>query len=177
MKAIIDNETRLISYRSRRQDLKERHVSPYLLKQYQNRWYMVAYDHGSSHDQKELVFALSNISSCTYSNKPYKIPQINVREFFRYSIGIWHEHLVVPQRVVLKFFKQQDYVRSNPIHHSQELLDIDSSGNMVIAVTVYPGPELDRLILGFGDMVQVLEPASVVQRVREKIQGMALHYT
>jgi predicted DNA-binding transcriptional regulator YafY len=177
LKAIIDKETRLISYRSRRQDVKERHISPYLLKQYQNRWYMVAYDHDSSHQQKELVFALSNIHSCTFSNKLYKMPRINIREFFRYSIGIWHEHQVAPQRVVLKFYKQQDYVKSNPVHHSQELLDTDSAGNMVIAITVYPGPELDRLILGFGDMVQVLEPSSVQERIREKIQGMALRYS
>ena len=177
LKAIIDKETRLISYRSRRQDVKERHISPYLLKQYQNRWYMVAYDHGSTYDQKELVFALNNLSSCTYSNKPYKTPRINVREFFRYSIGIWHEHQVAPQRVLLKFFKQQDYVRSNPIHHTQEIEAVDQLGNMVVAITVYPGPELDRLILGFGDMVQVLEPDSIVQRIREKIQGMSLRYS
>jgi len=177
IKAILNKDTLLINYQSRNKEPKDRHISPYLLKQYLNRWYLVAYDHLSAYESKVLVFALANINTCQFSNKPYISPDINIREYFRHSIGIWHDHRDKPMLVKLRFYKQMDFVKSNPLHHTQQILSDNDENHLDISIEVFPGPELDRLVLGFGNMVKVLDPQSLKEHIASKISEMVKMYS
>jgi predicted DNA-binding transcriptional regulator YafY len=176
IKAILNKDALLINYQSRNKAPKDRHISPYLLKQYLNRWYLVAYDHLSAYESKVLVFALANINSCQFSNKPYISPDINIREYFRHSIGIWHDHRDKPMLVKLRFYKQMDFVKSNPLHHTQQILSENEENHLDISIEVFPGPELDRLVLGFGNMVKVFDPQSLKDHIASKISEMVKMY-
>lgn len=179
IKAIYNKDALLMKYRKNNGALTERHISPYLLKQYQNRWYLLAHDHNSSHENKELVFSLNGIQDLTYSNKKYVPPVLNVKDYFKYSIGIWHEHTKDPIEVKL-LFKDENVIQSiiaNPIHHTQTCERNSENQNLIVTITVYPGPEVESLIFHYSDKVKVLSPDSLLERIMLKIDKMKALYT
>lgn len=179
LKAIYNKDALFMKYRKSDGTPSERHISPYFIKQYQNRWYMLARDHGSSRPNKELVFSLSGIQDITYSNQPFVPPAINIQDYFMYSLGIWHEYDREPMEVGLQFLDNRILlgVLSNPIHHSQTVINDDQQGGSIITIKVYPGPELEGLILSYADKVKVLYPDKLVERIRHKIDQMKRLYS
>ncbi len=171
--AILKQQCLEIIYTNNKKQTKKKHLCPYVLKQYNNKWHMVAYDLSSSHDKKINVFLLDNISSIEWSNKPYFIDErFNPEDYFRYSIGIWHDHEIPPIKVKLEFSNEGyanlfDSIQNNPIHHLQKCT-INKPGNkMIVELEVYESSELYSIIRRFGSSVKVLEPQSVADKVKE----------
>ena len=67
------------------------------------------------------------------------------------------------------------YVRERLWHPSQTITD-NADGSLVLALTVNHLLELQRWILSWGAMAQVLEPPSLVEEVRNTVQSLAEHY-
>ena len=127
---------------------------------------MVAYDHESTHENKELVFALHNIESLRISNKKYIQSALNIKDYFNYSLGVWHEHNSKPINVKLEFYKYKEMMKTVKVHHSQKTYTDAVTNNLIVEFTVYQNPELDELILGFSDKAKVLEPVELVERIK-----------
>jgi len=148
--------------------LKKKHICPYVIKQYNNKWYMVAYDHTSSHERKTNVFSLDNIKSIEHSNKSYfKDANFNAEDYFKYSIGIWHEHEEKPLKVVLEFNDKRQFrsIENNPLHISQQISLNKKEDKLIVTLEVFDSPELYSMIYRFGPSVKVLEPKLVVDKV------------
>jgi predicted DNA-binding transcriptional regulator YafY len=172
MMAIYNKEAQLMTYKSYNKESRKRVVSPILLKQYKELWYLVAYDHNSKYENKELVFALHNIESLTVSNQNFVQSKLNIKDYFNYSLGIWHEHNAKPINVKLEFYAYQDMMKTIKVHHSQNTYTDPVTNNLIVEFTVYQSPELDQLILGFSDKAKVLEPAELLERIKGKITKM-----
>ena len=150
--------------------VKNKHLCPYIIKQYNNKWYIVAYDYTSSHEQKTNVFSLDNIQSIDHSNKPYfKDPEFNTEDYFKYSIGIWHEHDKKPITVILEFNNpfQFSSIEKNPLHLSQEVEYSKNKKKMKLTLKLFESPELYMLIYRFGNSVKVVKPKEVADKVKE----------
>ena len=65
------------------------------------------------------------------------------------------------------------YVLTKPLHKSQVCTD-PASG--IIILKLIPNNETDALILSFGADVEVLEPESYRNRIREKVQSAFANY-
>jgi predicted DNA-binding transcriptional regulator YafY len=160
-------------YTNNKKQTKKKHLCPYVLKQYNNKWHMVAFDLSSSHDKKINVFLLDNISSIEWSNKPYFIDErFNPEDYFRYSIGIWHDHEIPPIKVKLEFSNEGyanlfDSIQNNPIHHLQKCTFNKPGNKMIVELEVYESSELYSIIRRFGSSVKVLVPQSVADKVKE----------
>ncbi len=171
--AILKKESLEVIYTNNKKETKKKHLCPYVVKHYNNKWHMVAYDLTSSHDKKINVFLLDNISSIEWSNKPYFIDdRFNPEDYFRYSIGVWHEHEIPPIKVKLEFSNEGyanlfDSIQNNPIHHLQKCTVNKSGNKMIVELEVYESSELYSIIRRFGSSVKVLEPSSVALKVKE----------
>ena len=156
LKAIKDN--RKISFthfnfhteKSRKYTLK-----PYLLKEYQNRWYVVGIIGGFNEFRTFGIDRIENLEIKTETFKPDK--KLNPIEMFNQTIGLVYSENVA-QTIVLSFTPTQGkYIKTLPLHSSQKLL-IDDEQECRISLKVVPNYELTQQILKHGETVNVIEP-------------------
>jgi predicted DNA-binding transcriptional regulator YafY len=173
LKAIVEKNALQMKYHGFGKAEKLYSLSPYLLKEYRNRWYVVGF---SDSRQTVQVFALDRINSIELSVDKYiSDPSFSPGEFFKYSFGITQLPDAKPEKVQLQFAAAQaPYILTQPIHHSQKVL---KNGNeLVIELEVYITTELRMAVLSFGNGVKVIKPASLKNEIFELINGMAEVY-
>jgi predicted DNA-binding transcriptional regulator YafY len=133
----------------------KRELHPYLLKEYDNRWYVFGYDERS---EEERIFGLDRIEQI----KPNKDKEFNHftgdrKEVFKHTLGV-SRFVGDPQVIKLKFYyPQAEYILSKPIHESQKLIDRDDD-SITIKLFLRINYELRALIRSYGDQVEVLIP-------------------
>lgn len=136
-------------------------IHPYFIKEYRNRWYVVALDH-----QKDDIrtFAFDRIAGMEQSNEQYRPNNFfEISEYLRNCIGINTDGKV--ERVVLSFTPMEgNYVRTQALHRSQVILKDDTDG-FIVELHVIINPELISIILSYGNSVKVLEPPLLVDAI------------
>ena len=151
-------------------------ISPYLLKQYQNRWYLVGY---SKERKRTQVFALDRINKMSLAKEHYLLdPEFDRQSFFEYSFGVHHAHGQQPEKVQLLFnTRQRPYLLSLPLHHSQKVL-ADNKNGLLMQIEIFCKGNNDFLgkILSYGDEVEVISPQYLKQEIKEKAKKMGAHY-
>jgi predicted DNA-binding transcriptional regulator YafY len=141
---------------------------PYILKQFNNRWFVVGCDHRS---ERILTLALDRIVAIDYDlDIPYRDIGFDGDRYYRNTYGVTvlnDDHLMETE---LKIdHTNAPYVLTKPFHTSQEVLEQFPDGSMIIRVNVHLNLEFERLILGFGDAIEVLRPQILRRRIRYKL--------
>ncbi|MEX1212847.1 MAG: WYL domain-containing protein [Balneolaceae bacterium] len=144
-------------YSYQRQSPSERMIHPYLLKEYDNRWYVYAFDELSDENR---LFGLDRIRSLSAKpGRTFRYFTGNRQELFRHMIGVSMTDND-PQEIILKFCApQSEYILSKPIHESQEVISRDRN-SVTIRLFVRINYELQSLVRGYGTDVEVLKPQS-----------------
>lgn len=147
------------------QELTHRSVEPYALKEFKNRWYVLAKDHK---DNNIKSFALDRLTNLAISNTSFKFPSdYNVEESYRYCFGIISPTDEAPLEIILSFDPiQGKYIKSLPLHNTQQIL-IDSSKELRIKLTLCVTYDLVMEILSYGQFVKVIQPASLLDEIRK----------
>lgn len=169
LNAILQRKAVKILYEGYGKNEKVKRICPYVLKEYLGRWYMVAYDYNCDRIHKTNVFMLDCINDIQAANQPYFVdPEFNADQYFRYSLGVWHQHNKNPIKVRLEFREPQDMdqIRHEPLHPSQVIIRSGNRESLQVEIEVYETPELYRLLLGFGARVHVLSPQRVVEQLK-----------
>ncbi|WP_081748252.1 WCX domain-containing protein [Aquimarina megaterium] len=58
---------------------------------------------------------------------------------------------------------------TKPLHHSQILEQQNDDGSIIISIKVKINFELERLLLGFGESIEVLQPKRLRKRISERL--------
>lgn len=151
-------------------------VHPFILKEYNNRWFLV----GKKHKEKNIMtFALDRILSIDYDTKLEHINEpFNGDSYYKNTIGVTVLDEKHVDRILLRVDKKNaPYVITKPLHHTQTLKETLPSGAIIIELRVHQNYELERVILGFGESIQVLKPLSFKRRIQLKIQDAYDMYT
>lgn len=166
LKAITSSTVALgILYRSYQREQKLHLFSPYILKEYQKRWYVIGY----SHNKKIILsLALDRIVSIETSQVTcYRDRSFSEEDYFKYCMGIMIPNNAKPEKVVLEFNAfQAPYVLGQPLHKSQKLVR-QTKENLKIELEVYISHELKQTILAYGQQVKVLKPESLKKEILE----------
>lgn len=143
---------------------------PFILKEFNNRWFLVGKKKGKSN---VITLALDRILSIDYDSKQNHIDEaFNGDEFYKNTIGVTVMDEKFVDRVVLKIDSSNaPYVITKPLHHSQRIVEELGDGCIIVELSVHHNFEMERLILGFGDSMQVLKPNSLRRRIQEKFQN------
>ena len=173
--AIVDKQPLKLTYQSFRMDSKETIiVHPYYLKQYNKRWFLIAWN-----DEKDFManYAFDRIKGIEDANVPYKPTDVNFFDYFEDMIGVSKDTRTEPQTVKLWVSAAQwPYIRTKPLHGAtQRLVSLDEKG-AVITIEVYLNYELEQQILSFGEKVKVLEPVELKERIKERLAGAITNY-
>jgi predicted DNA-binding transcriptional regulator YafY len=150
-------------------------VEPGLLVEYRNRWYLDGFDAGEG---KPRTFGLDRIADLTLTDQPLRQTDIDtLRTDRRHAIGVTCPPHLEPQRVVLRFqTSEANYVRSLPLHSSQRLVR-ETPDFTDVELTVILNHELEREILAFGELVEVLEPKALRETIKKRLTKLASIYT
>ena len=160
-----------ITYQSfKREDAVFFEISPYALKQHNNRWYIL----GKSDVIPGLtVLALDRIISFKPSASPYMANQyFDFGEHFKKVVGITVPESQEEKEIQLKVSKEQwPYVRTKPLHPSQTIIE-EFDDRVLFRITVVPNFELEKLLLSFGDALEVVSPISMRAALAKRIKKM-----
>ena len=149
-------------------------VHPWYIKQYNNRWFLMAYD---AEADRISNYALDRIQNFNVEEDVAYIPnkEVDFEHYFDDAFGVTIPPSDVEKiRVLLQFSKKQyPYIVSKPLHHSQKIVDAE---NRILAVEVRPTYEFTQLILSFGFDVQVLEPEPFKQEILANLRRNLQNY-
>jgi predicted DNA-binding transcriptional regulator YafY len=146
-----------------------RSLLPYFLKEFKNRWYLIALD---SNKNSLRTYALDRIKNISISKKTFGIANKDLaKSHFKDCFGIVAPENSDPlEPVVLSFTTfQGKFVKSLPLHHSQEVIE-DSEERLIVQLNVYPTFDLAMQILSYGENVEVLAPNSLRNGIRESLR-------
>ena len=175
--AINKKESIEILYIKNPNEISNKTLSPYLLKEFRKRWYLIAYDHAE--DRKcTKVYALDKIKEIIESEKKFYIdPFFNPNDYFKYTFGIHHELFNKPIDVVLDFYGNNiDQLMNHPLMATQKSTLMQGGKALRVELEVYNSYEIKREILGYGKGVKVVSPESLVNDIKEMAQCIINQY-
>lgn len=150
---------------------------PFILKEFNNRWFLVGKPNAKKM-QPIVTLALDRMIKIDFDLQiPYTSENFNGDTYYKNTIGVTVLNDEQLQEVVLKIDQSNaPYVITKPFHHSQEVIERTDDGSTIIKLYVHLNFELERLILGFGDTIEVLQPRLLRKRIKKKLEGAYLKY-
>ncbi len=158
---IISKQSLAIAYKPYKSSIKyPSHISPYYLKQYNNRWFLFGWNHQLNKLQN---LALDRIESINLLNGKYTKTDIDFNEYFEDIIGVTNDETQQVEEVLMELSENIiPYVKSKPIHNSQIL-----KGN-ILKIRVKLNYELETLILSHGENMKVISPKDLRSKIAER---------
>jgi len=148
-----------------KEELSQRLVEPYALKEFKNRWYIMVKD---SKDNDIKSFALDRLTNLEITNQTYQYPDnYSIEQSYRYCFGIISPNDEEPQDIILSFDPfQGKYIKTLPIHDTQQVL-VDNDEEMKIKLKLCLTHDLVMELLSFGDNMKVIEPKSLADQIKQ----------
>ncbi len=148
-------------------------IHPYLLKEYRNRWYLIGYNEKYTGIR---TYGLDRFVSLEVDNSIAFIDRgFDAKKYYENVIGIsvLNKKPVEIQIAFTEF--QAQYVITQPLHSSQELVS-KSKNKYVFKYFLVPNFEFFAQILGWGDEVEVIKPASMRKIIQKQLLQIIQKY-
>ena len=150
-------------------EMSQRTAEPYALKEFKNRWYVLAND---LKDNIVKSFALDRLTELEITRKKFQLPiDFDVNEHYKYCFGIISPNEHQPQEVILSFDPfQGKYIKTLPLHESQVILK-DHEEELLIKLTLFLTHDFLMEILSYGDNVKVIQPESLIEDLKTSYEN------
>jgi predicted DNA-binding transcriptional regulator YafY len=131
-------------------------VHPFLIKEFDNRWYLIGF---SESHQMIRTFGVDRISFPLLLKMKFIPTSLELKEFFYKDMyGVFPLENTVKTTIIIHAKKQSThFFKAYPIHESQVITKF-SSGHSKITFELIPTTELARHFRMQGDEVQVIRP-------------------
>lgn len=160
-------------------------LHPYLLKQYNNRWYLL----GAAEDGYILNFALDRIDDIEQmSNIKYMESDDGIEERFDDIVGVTLPQDAQVEKILLWVSESQyPYIETKPLHGSQRIIrgaraerlykDYGFDDGHFVEISCIINTELKQLIASFIDQVVILTPMSLRAEMVDQLNGLLKRYS
>jgi predicted DNA-binding transcriptional regulator YafY len=141
-------------------------IHPYLLKEYRNRWFLLARLHEES---RIVTIALDRIQGKVKASKVFYIQNdlFDAESFFKNVIGVTLPEGETISEIYIKVKPNQaPYIKTKPIHFNQEVVQRDEDGSIRIKLKLVNNYELRSVLLSYGADIEVLEPVNLREQVK-----------
>ncbi len=163
-------------------DEREVIISPYLLKEYNRRWYLI----GAADDTgKLLTFALDRVKYIEFlPGYEFIDAPDDLLERYEDIIGVsYYEGRNIQKIIFWVSSKSASYVATKPVHGSQISIKGENeqsirkkysvpSGGSLFSIECMENYELIRELCSFGGELKVLSPSNIVDSVKQRIKSM-----
>lgn len=174
--AIIKKVVLVVTYKSfKSQEASKFFFYPFLLKEFNNRWFMVG-KRKESHPISNL--ALDRIESLDFNfQMPFITTHFDAEAFYKNVIGVTVNTGVQPRAIRLWIdATNAPYVLTKPLHSSQRHLQTNEDGSIIITLFLIENYEMERLFLGFGNGLEVLKPERLRNRMKRILKEGLMRY-
>ena len=174
--AMQQNKELEITYQSYYADHdKTYHLQPYAMKVYNQRWYVVGYI-----KEKEGIrnIALDRTNELRISSETFMVPEdFDAEEYYANTVGIFVNEKLKPQKVVIRAYGiQVEYMRSLPLHFSQQEVNAQKGEYSDFQYHLCLTPELSSHLLAMGETVKVLEPVELKEDIKKRLLATLSNY-
>ena len=161
IKAIKTNHRLLLGYQKFGQEGYEKIVSPYALKLFHQRWYMLA----KTQEDSMRLYALDRIQSLSPTEETFEMPaDFSPQDYFAEYFGVLTDSSVPMTHVVIRAHNwTPGYLRTLPLHQSQRDDYTDFSFDL------RPTSDFLGQLLSQGSGIEVLEPQELRQKMHDLI--------
>lgn len=163
-----------VSYRSFDHEDRYHVISPSIIKEYNNRWYVIGYEHTL---RKLFTLALDRVVHVKSSLQPYHALSVDIDKFFAPVYGVTRvEDAQVHDILLAADADLVPYLLTKPILPSQRVDTQHRDGSAILSCRAVINYELTSLLLGWGPALEVIEPAELRQLMQQKIDAMSQRY-
>lgn len=144
------------------------HMQPYAMKVYHQRWYVV----GVITEIGEIRnLALDRTLELELTDKTFTFPRnFNAKKYYANTIGVYVNDNLKPVKVRIRAYGYQvDYLRSLPLHRTQEEVKCKNKEFSEFEYRLCITPELMSSFLAMGENVEVLEPTELRNEVKRRL--------
>lgn len=175
--AIVAKKVIEINYHPFGKDVRTVVVSPYHLKQYNNRWFLVAKRKDFDKMSNYAIDRIEGIKETTRTFEPLD-NDFDFEEFFSDVVGVSVVEGAPVENVILHVTDQAwNYITTKPLHESQSVLNSkQADGKWEVRLKVQDNYELRSLLRSFGDSVEVMAPVTLRQEMKEMAQRVLQMY-
>jgi hypothetical protein len=151
------------------------HMETYAMKVYHQRWYVV----GRIPEKNGIRnLALDRILDMHQTDESYKVPKkFDAEKYYANTVGIFVSEDLQPQKVRIRVYgKQVEYLRTLPLHKSQEEVLTKLNEYSEFQYRLCLTPELSKEILAMGEFGEVLQPAELREEIKKRIETCLTRY-
>lgn len=167
--AIRDKTVLKTDYKPFDKDLLELHIHPYLLKEYNHRWFIFCY---TNEYKSRGVYALDRILQLSKTKLVYKNISINIiKKYFKDIIGVTNFKDKPVEDIIIRISSYRaKYMISKPNHYSQNVIQSNDKYTW-ISFRLKVNNELTALFLSYGSDLIVEKPLSLAHHMKTIIQN------
>lgn len=149
-------------------------IHPYLLKEFNNRWFLIGYNEEL---KKMSHLALDRIQTFIKTVISFKVSnEFDEDLYFNNILGITLPEKAQPELIELSFSPDRaPYIKTKPIHTSQKIIKEDEEG-LTIQLKLVINKELISLLLSFGKDVKITKPESLKKEIQEILSDAIKKY-
>jgi hypothetical protein len=172
VRAIKSNHRLLIGYQKFGVEGYEKVVSPYALKLFHQRWYLLA----RTADDQMRIYALDRLTKAELTTEPFTMPRgFSPKAYFAEYFGVLTIPVPMAHVVIRAYDTTPDYLRTLPLHHSQrEIASTDQYADF--ALDLRPTADFQGQLLSHGARIEVLEPESLRQQMAQSLSASLERY-
>jgi predicted DNA-binding transcriptional regulator YafY len=150
-------------------------AEPYVLKEFKNRWYVMALD---LKDKTIKSFALDRLYNLDITKKKFQFPvEFDVNVYYKHCFGIIGPDGKKPQEIILSFTPLEGrYIKSLPLHHSQKIL-VDNETELRVKLFIVITHDFIMEILSHGDQVKVIKPDELIESLVATYKQLIKQYS
>lgn len=171
IQAIKTNRRLLITYQRFGNESYEKIISPYALKLFHQRWYLLAFT-----GRHYATYSLDRMLAVSLTDETFEMPDdFSPQDYFSEYFGVLTDETPLEHVVIRAYGRTPDYLRTLPLHATQrELSQTDEYTDF--SIDIRPTPDFIGQLLNHADGIEVLEPADFRLKIREIIEKTLNRY-
>jgi len=177
-KGIFEKYVIALSYKTFKNEEMEVNFHPYLLKEYNNRWFVLGYTNKKKGTYEGIgLYALDRIKGINKTELKYRKPKTKeLAAYFADIYGVTNFPDKTVERILIKVSKfRSNYLNTKPIHPSQKLYKQEIEYDFY-TFNLKINKELISLFQSFGADLEVLEPTELRNQMKLELMEAIKHY-
>ena len=151
-------------------------VYPYMLKEFRNRWFLMA---SAKEDMLLQILALDRITGIEVEEKiPWRDnPDFDAEHYFDNIIGVSKAENAKPRAITFWASPTtRHYIQTKPIHSSQQLIEENEDGSAVFKIEVIVNFEMYSVFMSYGTGIKILSPEKSVNFIKKELSNWLKMY-
>ena len=170
--ALKTNRRLIITYQRFGHESYETTLSPYALKLFHQRWYILAYT-----GRHMATYALDRMLSVEISDETFEMPEdLSPEEYFAEYYGITADDTPMAHVVIRAYGNVPNYLRTLPLHASQKEKE-HTDEYTDFSYDIRPTVDFVLELMSYTDGLEVLEPIELRQKIYNTLQTSLERYS